>query len=251
MGLFFPDDDRAEIGKPTGFYRYREMLGDHWFDWMRSGIITTIGALPLFAAVSVSVMSTSVLLLIPLSFLGGMIFGPFYSAYHDVFLRCLRYGRGTWWEQYRTGWLQNWKSSLIPGGILGVLIGAYTFMAFLMYWRVTAIPLFTVVMYFISGLVLLAFITVYMQLLVLFEQNFKNRLINIIAFTSKYFWKVLSMSVLQMVILTLTIMLAPWTLFLVPVLGWYFRFLVIHKLYDSMNEFFRIEELIEEKNKTA
>ena len=251
MALFYRDDDVSyesyEEGRPTGFRRYTEMLGSHWFDWMRSGIVTTIGLLPLMAAIGVSVLATSILLLIPLSFLGGMIAAPFYSAYHDVFLRSIRYGRGTWFEQYKTGWKQNWKSSLLPGGIIGILIGSYTFMGFLLYWRVTSIPLTTVIMYFISGIILITGITVYMPLSVLFEQTPKNRLINIIAYTSRYFFKVLSMSILQMIILTLTVMFAPWSLFLVPIAGWYFRFLVIHKLYDSLNEYFSIEELIQKK----
>lgn len=250
MALFFPDDPNTETyenGRPVGFTRYKEMIGDHWLDWMRAGFITTAALIPLYVAVTVSIAASSILLLIPLSFIGGMIYGPFYSALHDVILRGMRFASGTWWEQYRTGLKQNWKSSLLPGGVFGVLAGAYTFMAFLMYWRVSSIPLTTIVMYFISGLILIALISVYMPLHVLFDQTFKNRLINIIAYTSSHLWKVLGVSVLQMVVLTITIMLAPWTLLLVPVLGWYFRFAVIHQLYDSLNEFFRIEELIAEK----
>ena len=125
--------------------------------------------------------------------------------------------------------------------------GFYAFMGFLLYWRVIPIPVSTVVMYFISGLVLLGILSVYMPLHVLFEQTFKLRMLNIAAYISRNFIKVLSMSIFQMVILTLTIMLAPWTLFLLPVMCWYFRFAVIHKMYDSLNEFFSIEDLIEQK----
>lgn len=248
MALFFRDDDTTyEEGRPTGFRRYTEMLGDHWFDWMRAGLLTTLGMLPLAAGIGVSVLSTSILLLIPLSLIGGMIFGPFYSAYHDVILRGIRYGRGSWWEMYVTGWKQNWKTSLLSGALIGLFAGVYTFMAFLLYWRVTAIPVSTVIMYFLSGLILITILTVYMPLSVLFEQTARNRLINIIAYTSKYFFKVLGMSILQLVVLTVTVMLAPWSLFIEPFVCWYFRFLVIHKLYDSMNEFFSIEKLLEEK----
>lgn len=97
--LYRDDDEQYENIKEKGFPRCRRLLEDHAFDWLKISIMTDLGALPLAAAIAVSVMSSSILLLFPLSFLGGMIFGPFYSCMFDNILRELREEYGPWKDQ--------------------------------------------------------------------------------------------------------------------------------------------------------
>ena len=244
--LYRDDDEQYENIKEKGFPRYRHLLEDHAFDWLKISIMTALGALPLAAAIAVSVMSSSILLLFPLSFLGGMIFGPFYSCMFDNILRGLREEYGPWKDQWLKAFRQNLKESLIPGGIFGLITGAMTFMGFLLYWQTGGIPLFTAVMYFIAGIFFLSVNTVFWSLLVLFAQPLKTRLISTVVFLAGHLWRVLAVSLLQMIMIALTVLFAPWTLFIVPLLYWYFRFLTLYHIYDEMDEFFHIEERFRE-----
>ena len=248
MALFIPDDPGYDRGiRQTGFNRYRQLLEERWTWWLRAYLITFVGAVPLFVAIAYSILSTSVLLLIPLSILGGMIFGPFVSGLFDVYMRTMRDATGTWWEMYRKGFLQNWKKSLLPGGLFGLFTGFYTFMGFLFYWQTIPVDTFSLIVYLLSGLLVLGLNTLFWSLFVLFDQPFRRRLVNMIAFSARYLWKVLGTSVMLMITIVIAVMFAPWTLFVIPFLGWYFRFLSLYFLYDSMDDFFSIEERIEEE----
>ena len=81
-----------------------------------------------------SVASSSILVLLPCSLLGGMIAGPFLAGMYDAILRGLRDAPLPWWDCYKKSWKQNWRGSLIPGALLGLAAGVYTFMAMLFWW---------------------------------------------------------------------------------------------------------------------
>lgn len=252
MGMFFPDDDTYNNGlRQTGFNRYKQLLSERSGGWLKMNLITCIGAAPLVFLISVSVAATSVLLLIPLSFIGGMIFGPFMSCLFDSILRGLRDDPDSWWEEYKRGWRQNWRTSLIPGGFFGLLAGFYTFMGFMMYWRTAPLSRSVIVMYFLSAFVVLSVHTVLWSLLVLFDQTPKNRIINIVSYIGGHLRKVVRSTLFQLIFIVLAVLFAPWSLFLIPFLGWYVRFVTLFIIYDSFDEFFSIEEQINAGNRNA
>lgn len=98
----------------------------------------------------------------------------------------------------------------------------------------------------ISGkkkLLFLTLNTLYWPQLVLFEQSNIDRFRNILLFSAKYLWKVLGVGLLQLAYWGLFVLLAPWTLLLIPVMGaWYITFLSLHLLYVPLNEELQIEE---------
>ncbi len=252
MGMFFPDDDTYDAGiRQTGFNRYKQLLSEHAGGWLKMNFITCVGAAPLVFLISVSIAASSVLLMIPLSFAGGMIFGPFLSCLFDSILRGLRDDPDSWWEQYKRGWRQNWRASLLPGGVFGLLAGSYTFMGFLLYWQTVPVSRFVMFMYFLSAFIILSVHTVFWSLLVLFDQPLKNRILNIIAYIGSHPWKVIRSTLFQMIFIIPAVLFAPWSLFLVPFLGWYVRFVTLFRIYDSFDEFFSIEEQINARNSTA
>lgn len=71
MGLLFPEDPHFdETKRQTGFYRYRQLLSIRFGQWWRANLLTLAGFIPLAAGVFFAVASSSVLVLLPCSFLG-------------------------------------------------------------------------------------------------------------------------------------------------------------------------------------
>ncbi len=245
MGLFFPEDPHFnETKRQTGFYRYRQLLSARFSRWWKTNLLTLAGFAPLAAGVFYAVASTSVLVLLPASLLGGMIAGPFLAGMYDAILRGLRDDPLPWWEGYKRAWKQNWKSSLVSGALLGLVLGVYTFMTMLFWWVERAPSPGTLALYLFALLVVAIVNTLYWPQLVLFQQKTSIRLQNCLLFCIKYFWRVLGVGLLQLGYWTVFVLFAPWTLLLLPVLGvWYILFLSQFLIYTQMNEAFSIEEL--------
>ena len=59
-----------------------------------------LGALPLAAGIGYAVLSTSILVLIPASVIGGAVFGPFLAAMFDTLYRGYRDAPGRWRDNW-------------------------------------------------------------------------------------------------------------------------------------------------------
>jgi len=244
MGLFVRDDPDYDINvRQTGFNRYKQLLSLHAGHWMCLNLAAAAGALPLAAGIAYAVLSSSFFVLLPCSILGGMLFGPFLAGMYDAILRGLRDDPQNWRKSYLRSWRQNWKDSLLPGAALGLLTGIYAFMAHLFWWSQRPVGTGTVFLYLLSILVFLALSTLYWPQVVLFRQTVGKRLRNVLLFAAKYLWRVLGAAVLQLAYIAVFVLFAPWTLLLIPVLGfWYILFLSQFMIYDQLDEAFQIEE---------
>lgn len=243
MGMFFADDRYDESRRMEGFQRYNQLLSFYAGRWVKVNLLTTVGALPLVLGITVSILSSSVLVLIPTSLVGGAIFGPFLAALFDSIFRGLRDAPGSWWEHYRRSWKQNGRASLIPGALVGLLAGMYAFMLYIM-WSSPALPGWsTLLVCLFSAALFFALNLLYWPLLVLFRQSNKARLYNAVLFAMKYFWRVLGAALLQLGYFLLYLLFAPWTLFLVPFIGLWFILLVCELiLYRQLDSAFQIEQ---------
>jgi len=246
MGLLFREDSYYDENKrQTGFNRYRQLLSIRFGQWWKVNLLTLAGFLPLAAGIFFAVVSSSLLVLLPCSLMGGLIAGPFLAGMYDAILRGLRDAPRSWRDSYLRSWRQNWKSSLIPGALLGLVIGVYTFMAMLFWWAERAPSPGTVALYLFALLVVLIINTLYWPQLVLFQQRALIRLRNCLLFCIKYFWRVLGVGLLQLGYWAVFILFAPWTLLLMPILGvWYILFLSQFLLYDQLDQELHIEEQI-------
>ena len=244
MGLLFPEDPHFnENQRQTGFYRYRQLLSVRFGRWWKTNLLTLAGLVPLAAGIFTAVASSSVLVLLPASLLGGMIAGPFLAGMYDAILRGLRDDPLPWWDSYQQSWKQNWKGSLIPGALLGLAAGVYAFMAMLFWWAERSPSLGTVALYLFSLLVVLILNTLYWPQLVLFRQKASIRLRNCLLFWVTCFWRVLGVGVLQLGYLAVCVLFAPWTLLLLPILGvWYILFLSQFLIYDQLDQVLHIED---------
>lgn len=244
MGLFVPEDPHEDPDeRQVGFDRYKQLLSRHTGDWIKLNLLTVLGALPLAAGIGYAVLSSSILVLIPASILGGMIWGPFLAGLYDGIFRGLRDDPQPWWTAWRKSWRQNSRESLLPGAILGLFTGMYVFMAALFWWSAAPQTVGTLALYLLSGALFLLLNTLYWPQLILFRQTALNRMRNILLFTAKYFWRMAGVTLLQLAYLLLYVFLAPWTLLLVPFLGvWYIVFLSQFLLYEKLDQALGIED---------
>lgn len=251
MGFLIPEDrEYSDDRRQVGFNRYKQLLSRHFKEWLVLNAVTLLGALPLAAGILISISASSILLLIPLSMVGGMIFGPFLSGLYDGILRRMRDDPMPWRMNYAKSWKQNALGSLLPGAVLGLLTGLFCFMGMLLFWWSAVKPaLSTVVLYLLSMVIVLSVTASFWPQLVLFRQSAAIRLRNSLLFTLQHFWKVTGTALLLILYFAFMLLFAPWTLLVLPVLGvWYPVFFSLYRIYDRMNEAFQIEEQFAQAN---
>ena len=241
MAFFRDDTDYTQ--RQTGFARYKQLMSFYGFHWLRVNLLTTLGALPLAAGIIFSVVTSSLVVLLPLSVLGGMILGPFLAGQVDGIMRGLRDAPGNWWKNYRKSWRQNWQGSLLPGAVLGLFAGLISFMVYIMSVARVAPTISTWLMLLLSTAIVIWINTLYWPQLVLFQQSAVIRLRNALLFTIKHSRRVLGAVAIQLVWILLLILFAPWTVVAIPFLGFWFPiFLAQLTLYRHLNADLRIEE---------
>ncbi len=245
MGMFMPDDPRLdESQRQTGFNRYRQLMGDRFGQWWKVNLLTLVGFAPLAAGIFYAIGTSSVLVLLPCSLIGGMIAGPFLAGMYDALLRGMRDDPLPWKDAYARSWKQNWKGSVLPGAVLGLLLGIYAFFGTMLLWWANTSPSIGTVVLALTAVVLLIMVgSLYWIQLVLFRQKASIRLRNCLLFCIQYFWQALGASVLQAAYWLVMLLFAPWTLLLLPVTGvWYILFLSCFLMYGKLDEAFHIED---------
>ena len=241
MALFRDDTDYTH--RQTGFARYRQLLFFYGFNWLRINLITTLGALPLAAGILLSILTSSLMLLIPLSLLGGMVLGPFLAGLVDGIMRGLRDAPNNWWVNYQKSWRQNWRGSLMPGAILGGFAGVYAFMAYVLSSARIAPTPGTLIITLVGAALILGINALYWPQLVLFDQRAVERLRNALLFAIRHSRRVLLAVLIQLVWIALVVLLLPWTLIVIPFMSFWFPiFLSQYLLYDDLNRDLNIEE---------
>ena len=244
MGMFVREDPGYdENTRQTGFNRYKQLMSVRFAQWWKINLITLLGFVPLTAGILYSIAVSSMLVLIPCSILGGMIAGPFLAGLYDAILRGLRSDPLPWRDAYGRSWKQNWKESLIPGALLGLMSGLYSFMAMLFWWAEKTPGIGTLALYLFSLLLVLVIFTLYWPQMVLFNQSPVIRLRNCLLLFVKYFWRVMGAGLLQLAFIVVYILFAPWSALLLLVIGaWYIVFLAQFLIYDQLDRSLHIEE---------
>ena len=98
MALFFREDSGFNEGvRMTGFDRYRQLLSFYALRWMAVNLLTCLGAVPLALGIWYAIALSSAVVLVPVSIVGGMIFGPFLAGMYDSILTG-PYWRLIYWE---------------------------------------------------------------------------------------------------------------------------------------------------------
>lgn len=244
MGLFVRDDDYNESVRMTGFNRYKQLLSFYAGHWFKLGFLSSISMIPLVAGIIYSIAISSLLVLIPLSLIGGAIMGPVLATLVDSIMRGLRDDTNNRWDNFRKAFRQNFKCSLLSGAFLGFFIGLYSYILYIFLYTDSFVPTKgTLALLLFSVIILLVHELLYWPQMVLFSQPLKQTITNSLLFTSKYLWRILLIVIINLIFLGILISLAPYSLILLPFIGiWYPVFLSQFLLYDYLNEELEIEK---------
>ena len=246
MSFFTPNYAHPSNGKRlTGFPRYMEILERNFKNFFFANLMTLIGFLPFAAGVILSILSSSVLILLPACLIGGIFAGPALSCMYDAVLRSLRDASKNWWADYRHAWKQNWRQSILPGILFCLMLGFYIFMAMLFWWAVRFPGWGTIVIYLCSLFVFTMFFSVLWPQIALFEQSFAQCCKNSFLFMLRFLPKTAGISLLQAVYWLVIALFLPWSVFLLPLTGiWFIVYSANFLLYDTFNDIFQIEDKI-------
>lgn len=133
MGLFSKNYNTPGPGvsktekRKKGFARFLEVAGRDMSSLFKANLLCCIAFLPGILGVAMGLTMPNLPFTLLCGFLGGMIAGPVYAGMHDTVLRALRDEPGYWWHTYKRAFKNNWKQSLLPGGLLGFLIASQLF----------------------------------------------------------------------------------------------------------------------------
>lgn len=243
MKLFFQNNAQATGQRLTGLSRYTEVLERDLKRFLFTNLMTCIGFLPFAAGVLLSMLSTGSLLLLPSCIIGGIFAGPALTCMYDVIFRGLRDAPGKLFATYKHAWKQNFRQSLIPGILFCLICGFYLFMLMMFSFRFPETG--TIVIFMIGFFFFLAIFSLCFMQIALFEQSFLQCIRNSLLFFLRFFPKTSGCILLKLVYYTALVLFAPWTVFLLPLTGfWLLNYTTVFFLYDTLNECFGIEEKI-------
>lgn len=226
MGLFFPSDPVIHGQRATGLPRYQELLERDWKSFLFADFVTLGLCIPYGLGVGYALLSSSLLVLIPVCVVGGLLVGPAISCLMDALFRSYRDAPRGWWENYCKGMKQNWKASLLPGVVFSLALGIELFFGMVLFSGERLPGIGTMAVFLAGLLILLMLFTAFWPQVVLFEESNLHRLQNAVLFCLKYGKHVLGAAALQLVWWLLFVLFLPWTGFLVPFLGVWFIWFV-------------------------
>lgn len=248
MGLFFPDDEnRFAYGRAIGFARYRQVLERSFKEFFLVGFITLIFLIPFGLGMLYAILTSSALVMLAASVVGGAISGPAVACMYDIILRRLRDDRSDWWVCYKKSMRQNWRAAILPGVVQCVFLGFLIFSGALLWWAKQPITIGTIAILSLSAILFMMVLSVWWSQVVLFDQRAGLQLKNSMFFILFHMGRVLGAAVLQVAWWVIMFLFLPWTAFLIPFLSmWYILYLAIFILYRPMDEAFHIEDQINE-----
>lgn len=245
MALFQYHEPAGNGRRLTGIWRYQELLERGFKRFVTVNLLTLLGFLPFLLGTIYAVLTSSILILIPVCIIGGAVAGPFLACMYDTIFRSLRDAPGSCMENYRRAFRQNWRQAVIPGIVFCLLLGFYTFMLMMLLWAYRFPGWGTIAVYVCGILFFTMFFTIYWPQLVLFEQTGIQRFKNCLLFLIRFFWRVFGCALIQIVYWAVILLFLPWSVILLPFLGvWFILYTADFLLYDTFNEVFHIEEEI-------
>lgn len=198
MGLFFPSDPIVHGQRAKGLPRYQELLERDWKSFLFADFVTLGLCIPYGLGVGYALLSSSLLVLLPVCILGGLLVGPAISGMVDALFRSYRDAPRGWWENYCKGMKQNWKASLLPGIVFCLALGIELFFGMVLFSAEQLPGIGTLAVFFVGLLLLLMLFTAFWPQVVLFEESNLHRLQNAILFCLKYGKHVIGTAILQL-----------------------------------------------------
>lgn len=125
MKKFEPKEipEGVELPPKKGLMRIFELLEQDGGKFFKAGVLALLGLVPFYLAVMFAVANGALILLL-LCIPTGMLAMPQIAAAADTVMRSMRNEVGWWfWDTYKAVWKRNFRASLLPGAIGGLIIG--------------------------------------------------------------------------------------------------------------------------------
>lgn len=230
--------------RKQGLPRFFELMGRDLWSLYKASFLCCAGVLPGFALALYGLLGGSLLLTLAGGLVGGLLAAPFVCGLTDTVLRALRDEPGYWWVTYRRAWRANWRDALLPGALLGTLLGLWVFVLSrlvkmsgvpTMVWVCVVSSIFLVVAY--CNYLFAQIPAVSLPAVLLFKNSAR--------FFIGALPRTLAAAAVQCVYWALILLYLPYTAPLMLVTGfWLPVLLAVMILYPPLNKAYRLEENI-------
>lgn len=246
MGLFGNSFNRPGPGVPkdapraTGLKRYFEIIGRDFGSMLKANLIVVAAFIPLMAGMCLAnpllftllagvlpegVAAEQLVPSLPLTLLsalvGGLLVGPALSGLYDTVMRALRDEPGYWWHTYKRAMKNNWKGSLLPGVIFSVLVCAELYILELLLLGVIETSTLMLVVLGLNLLLCSMVFTCLFPQQVLLNLSFGGLLKNSVFCAIGFVPRTLPAALLQLAWWAAVLLFMPFTLLLLPFLGFW------------------------------
>ena len=252
MSLFF-DYSRPGPGvdpdapRKTGLKRIWEMVARDFMAFWRAGILNLLLMFPFAYGAGYACATHSLLFALLVGIIGGIIAAPGFYGLADTLLRSLRDESGYWWYRYSRALQKNWKSTLLPGALMGTVVSVQFFILMHMHLLGGGLGLF--LCQIVSMVVSTGIFVWALPQQVLLELSFMALIKNSLLLFFRYFFKTLQASLLLLFFAVIILAVFPNSIFLLLVVGLWLPILCSFQIiYPTLNDIFDIENALNHNN---
>lgn len=250
MGLLFPNYSKPGPGvnpdepRKKGFARLWEVFArDHWFIMM-TGFLALVSMIPFIVGLLFAYNTHSLFVMLLFGLVGGLIAAPGLCGLADLLLRCLRDEPGYCWQRYGEVIKKNWKGSILPGALFGIVFSVQCFT--LLHLPQSESGLGMLLCQIFSMLVSMSLFLYVLMQTVLMELPLSKMLKNSLYLFQRYLPKTLAVSLVQLVYWMLIVLFFPITAtILIFTSIWLPLLIAFVLLYPEVDGIFQIEERLE------
>lgn len=248
MSLFFPDNRPGPGVAPdeprkTGLKRIGEMISRDYISFWLAGLLNLLGFFPFLLGVGYSYATHSLLIAILNGVLGGVLAAPGFYGLADTLLRSLRDEPGYWWHTYRETLKKNWKGTLLPGALAGVIFSLQLFV--LLHMQELGWGALYFAFQLLSMLVFLGLFLWGLAQQALMEMSLAALLKNSLLLFLRYLGKTLQSAGLCLVFLLVVLGMFPNSVFVLLIFGFWLPGLCAFQIiYPVLDEVFAIEKTL-------
>lgn len=237
-------ENNAAPQRKKGILRMMELLDRDSGKFFKAGVLALLSLLPFFMTVAFALATGAAGLLlgcIPT----GMLAATGAAGAADTVMRSLRDEVGWWfWDSYKRAWKRNARAVLIPGAVLGMVIGVNIYLLY--YISALEDPTREFWMLFVGLLVLTAVTEYYLPMLVCMELPAGALLRNCFVLFFSHPIKSLLAALLQLIYYGLMLIWFPLTgVILVLTSVWLPMLIAYVILYPALDQHFQLTEVYE------
>jgi uncharacterized membrane protein YesL len=211
-----------------------------------TNLICVIAMIPALTGFTLGSMWERPQVLLLSGIVGGLIAAPFYAAMYDAALMSYRGYPGRWWERYVKVLKREWRGSLIPGMIVG-LIAAMVINVVNNLYSGNRLPDMMIICVVVMVVVVLAIYTYLWTQRLMVDLSLPQIVKNCWLMTMMHPLITLGTIALRAGYWALMLILYPYSLVFLVMLGvWFPAFMTIRIMYNTLDKAMQLDERYEQ-----